>query len=242
MTLNRETEITWLGHATILVRTPGGKRLLIDPWTIGNPACPESWKDPAALGALDLVLVTHIHSDHVGDIQPVLAANPNAEVVGIFEACNWLQTKGAKSVRPMSKGGTQSVAGVQITMTDANHSSSFTEDDGTVIYGGEPAGYVLKLENGFTLYAAGDTGLFGDMALICHLYRPELAFLPIGDLFTMGPVQAAHAIRLLHVRHVVPIHYGTFPALTGTPEQLRDLTRDITGLSVHALKPGASLR
>ncbi len=241
MNLNRATSITYLGHSTVLLETPGGKRILIDPWTTGNPACPPQWKNAASLGSLDVILVTHIHSDHVGDAQTIIAANPQAEVVGIFEACNWLQTKGAESLRPMSKGGTQTIAGIEITMTEAIHSSSFTESDGTVVYGGEPAGYILRLENGFTLYAAGDTGLFGDMAILRHLYRPDLALLPIGDLFTMGPVQAAHAIRLLQVRHVVPIHYGTFPALTGTPEALRNLTLDITGLVIHALKPGETL-
>lgn len=242
MTLNRGTAITYLGHSTLLVDTPGGKRVLIDPWTTGNPACPAEWKDPAKLGALDLIMVTHIHSDHVGDAQAIIAANPDALVVGIFEACNWLATKGARNLRPMSKGGSQVVQGISVTMTEAIHSSSFTEENGTVVYGGEPAGYILKMENGFTLYAAGDTGLFGDMALLKHLYRPDLAFLPIGDLFTMGPQQAAHAIRLLQVRHVVPIHYATFPALTGTPEELRSLTRDITGLVIHALQPGETLR
>ncbi len=242
MTLNRDTEITYLGHSTLLIETPGGKRILIDPWTTGNPACPAEWKNPASLGKLDIILVTHIHSDHVGDAEAVMAANPEAAVVGIFEACNWLKTKGAQSLRPMSKGGSQNVAGIEITMTEALHSSSFTEADGTVVYGGEPAGYILGLENGFTLYAAGDTGLFGDMALLRHLYRPELAFLPIGDLFTMGPVQAAHAIRLIQARHVVPIHYATFPALTGTPEALRNLTRDITGLVIHSMRPGEILR
>lgn len=242
MKLERETEITYLGHATILIRTPGGKRILIDPWTAGNPACPDRYKNPASLGALDMILVTHIHNDHVGDAETVIEANPSAQVVGIFEACNWLATKGAQNLRPMSKGGSQTLAGISVTMTDAIHSSSYTEADGTVVYGGEPAGYIVSLENDFVFYAAGDTGLFGDMALLRHLYRPELAFLPIGDLFTMGPVQASHAIRLLQARHVVPIHYGTFPALTGTPEVLRSLTRDITGLAIHAIKPGETLR
>ena len=242
MNLNRNTEITYLGHSTILIKTPEGKRILIDPWTKGNPACPPQWKSPDSLGSLDVILVTHIHSDHVGDAQSIIEANPEASVVGIFEACNWLQTKGAPNVRPMSKGGTQTVSGITITMTHAVHSSSFTESDGTIVYGGEAAGYIIVLENGFTLYAAGDTDLFGDMALLKHLYRPELAFLPIGDLFTMGPAQAAHAIRLLQVRHVVPIHYATFPALTGTPEALSELTHDISGLTIHALRPGETLR
>jgi L-ascorbate metabolism protein UlaG (beta-lactamase superfamily) len=241
MALNRDTLITYLGHSTILITTPGGKRLLIDPWTSGNPACPPQYKDPAALGKLDLILMTHIHGDHVGDAEAVIRANPDAAVVGIFEACNWIETKGAKNTRPMSKGGSQTVAGIQITMTHAIHSSSFTEEDGTVVYGGEPAGYILKLENGFTLYAAGDTGVFGDMTIIQELYRPELAFLPIGDLFTMGPREAAFAAQLLKIKHLIPIHYATFPPLTGTPKALAEQCAGIADLQIHVLKPGDTL-
>lgn len=126
-------------------------------------------------------------------------------------------------------------------MTHAFHSSSFQEADGTLVYGGEPAGYILTLENGFTLYDAGDTALFGDMAILRELYHPEIVILPIGDLYTMGPKQAAQAIRLLDPRHVLPVHYATFPALTGTPEALRELTSDLFGLTIHALKPGETL-
>ncbi|HZO88406.1 MAG TPA: metal-dependent hydrolase [Chthonomonadaceae bacterium] len=242
MALDRNTSLTYLGHATVLIETPGGKRVLIDPWLEGNPACPQEWKSPERLGKLDLILLTHLHNDHAGDAEAVVKANPEAAVVAIFEACNWLGGKGAKNLKPMNKGGSQTVAGIEITMTHAFHSSSFHEPDGAVAYGGEPAGYILRLENGFSLYAAGDTALFGDMALLRDLYSPELALLPIGDLFTMGPREAAHAIRLLGVAHVLPIHYATFPALTGTPEALRQHTADIPNLQIHALKPGETLR
>jgi L-ascorbate metabolism protein UlaG (beta-lactamase superfamily) len=242
MPIHRDTAITYLGHATILIETPGGKRLLIDPWTTGNPACPEAWKSPERLGKLDLILLTHIHNDHAGDAESLVKANPDADVVAIFEAANWIGGKGATKLHPMNKGGSHTVAGIEITMTTALHSSSFEEEDGRVVYGGEPAGYILKLENGFTLYAAGDTALFGDMALLRELYQPELAFLPIGDHFTMGPREAAHAIRLLGASHVVPIHYATFPVLTGTPDALRQYTGDIPGLTIHALLPGETLR
>jgi L-ascorbate metabolism protein UlaG (beta-lactamase superfamily) len=241
MPLNRDTAITYLGHATILIETPGGKRLLIDPWLAGNPACPDEWKSPERLGRIDLILLTHIHNDHAGDAESIVKANPDAGVVAIYEAANWIGGKGAKRLHPMNKGGSHTVAGIEITMTHALHSSSFEESDGRVIYGGEPAGYILKLENGFTLYAAGDTALFSDMALLRELYAPELAFLPIGDNFTMGPRDAARAIRLLGVSHVIPIHYATFPVLTGTPEALRGYTKDILEVTIHALKPGGTL-
>ena len=242
MALDRDTTLTYLGHATLLIETPGGKRLLVDPFTVHNPACPPEWKRPEALGKLDAILLTHLHNDHVADLFTVLQGRPETPVVGMVEAADWAQTKGVKETRGMNKGGRQKVAGIEVTMTHADHSSSFQEEDGRTIYGGEPAGYVLTLENGFTLYIAGDTALFGDMALIRELYQPELACLPIGDHYTMGPKQAAVAIRLLGVRHVVPVHYATFPVLTGTPEALSALTADVEGLSIHALKPGESLR
>ncbi|HZT41812.1 MAG TPA: metal-dependent hydrolase [Chthonomonadaceae bacterium] len=242
MTLDRNTTITYLGHATALIETPGEKRLLLDPWTSGNPACPAEWKSPERLGRLDLILMTHLHNDHVGDVLAIVKANPQAHVVGMIEGTNWLETKGVQNVHPMNKGGSQTVEGIQITMTHADHSSSFVEDNGAVIYGGEAAGYILQMENGFTLYAAGDTALFGDMALLSDLYRPELAFLPIGDLFTMGPREAAHAARLLGVSHVIPIHYKTFPVLTGTPEAFSKYAADLPDLQIHVLQPGETLR
>src|SRR5579871_4831376 len=114
MSLNRDTRFTYLGHATVLVETPGGKRILIDPWLTDNPACPDEWKDPARLGAVDLILLTHLHNDHTGDAQAVIAAYPEAELDGMYEACNWLAGKGARRVRPMNKGGRQNVAGIEI--------------------------------------------------------------------------------------------------------------------------------
>jgi len=140
----------------------------------------------------------------------------------------------------MSKGGTQRVGDFEVTMTHAFHSSAI-EDNGVRVYAGEPAGYVIRMPGGFTVYHAGDTAVFGDMKLIGELYRPDVACLPIGDLYTMGPREAAYAIRFLGVKHVVPMHYATFPVLTGTPEQLRALTKDVAGLEIHALKPGETL-
>jgi L-ascorbate metabolism protein UlaG (beta-lactamase superfamily) len=227
---------TWLGHGTFLFRTPGGRHILLDPWLAGNPACPADRK--VFKGPLDLILVTHGHSDHIEDAAAI-AQKTGALVVGIFEVCQWLAQQGAPKTSGMNKGGTQHVHGIAITMVDALHSSSYAQD-GTAAYLGEAAGYVLRFENGQTVYFAGDTALFGDMRLIQELYKPQVAFLPIGDHFTMGPDQAARAAEFLGVGRVVPMHYGTFPLLTGTPAQLRALVH-AKGIEVLDVQPGQSL-
>jgi L-ascorbate metabolism protein UlaG (beta-lactamase superfamily) len=220
--------ITWLGHSTFIVRTPAGRRILFDPW-LRNPNCPESMRKPK----VDLILVSHGHFDHIDDLV-VVARDTNASVVGIFELCDWLGRKGIQNTLPMNKGGSLETLGLRITMTDARHSSGYV-DGGQMIYMGEPAGFVVALEDGMTLYYAGDTCLFGDMKLIAELYKPDIAFLPIGDRFTMGPMQAARACEFLGVRQVVPMHWGTFPLLTGTPADLKTLLK---GVEVLELEPG----
>jgi L-ascorbate metabolism protein UlaG (beta-lactamase superfamily) len=222
---------SWLGHATFLVTTPGGKRVLFDPWMTGNPKSPDSAKK---LGHLDLILVTHGHSDHTGDVIPV-ARESGAQVVAPFELSLYFQKKGLQNVTGMNPGGTLQALGLSITMVQAFHSSSI-EDEGKVMYAGVATGYVVKLEDGVTLYFAGDTALFGDMRLIGELYQPQIAFLPIGDFYTMGPEQAAKAVELLGVKQVVPMHYGTFPVFTGTPAKLRELLGGRA--EVMELKPG----
>ena len=224
--------ITWFGHSTFLITTPGGKRVLFDPWLVENPACPPAMKKPPKA---DLILVSHGHSDHMSDLLAV-ARDTGAPVVGIFELCDWLGRKGISNLAPMNKGGSQEIAGLRITMTDARHSSGFV-DNGQMVYMGEPAGYVVRLEDGRTIYFAGDTSLFGDMRLIGEMYAPEIAFLPIGDRFTMDPAAAARACELLGVRQVVPMHWGTFPVLTGRPADLRKLVEP-RGVQVLELKPG----
>jgi L-ascorbate metabolism protein UlaG (beta-lactamase superfamily) len=244
ITIGKDTTITFIGHATVLLETPAGKRILIDPWTIGNPACPQQYKSVESLGHVDLVLVTHIHADHVGDLSAVLTANTGAFTVCVPEVAAWLQGKGHDKNYSMNIGGALRPQGidVKVSMTQAFHTSSFTDADGTTISGGVPVGFVLEFDNGFTIYDAGDTGVFGDMALIKDLYHPDLAILPIGDHFTMGPRLAAAAARMLGVKYVLPVHFATFPVLTGTPEQLRTHLGEASRIEVIDLAPGESIK
>jgi L-ascorbate metabolism protein UlaG (beta-lactamase superfamily) len=228
--------ITWLGHSTFRVTTPAGKKLLIDPWVMGNPACPDELKDP---GPLDAILITHAHFDHIGDAVE-LGRSTGATLASIAETSTWLGSKGLENLVGFNKGGTIEIAGCKVHMTHAVHSCGITDGD-QVIYGGEAAGLVVEFENGFKLYHSGDTAVFSDMALIGKLLEPDWAMLPIGDHFTMGPRSAAEAIRMLNVKTVIPMHFGTFPVLTGTPDQLRDAATDVQGLEVVDLKPGGSI-
>ena len=204
--------------------------MLLDPWLTGNPSFPEAARPRAA----DLILISHGHFDHFTDAE-ALARTTGATVVAIWEITTYLGARGIKAVEPMNKGGTITSKGLRITMTDARHSSSF--DDNGIVYLGEAAGFVVRLENGQTIYFAGDTALFGDMKLIGELHKPDIAFLPIGDRFTMGPDTAALAAKWLGVKLVVPMHHSTFPLLSGTPEQLEQHLAG-TGIEVLKLRPG----
>lgn len=228
-------KLTWLGHATFLLEAHG-KRVLIDPFLKQNPACPDHLKDP---GPVDIIAITHAHNDHMLDAVDI-ASGTAATVVCMVEIGDWLETQGVENVVGMNKGGSTEVGGIRFHMTDARHSSSFTTPEG-VIYGGEPAGFVIELETGFKLYHAGDTSVFGDMALIRKLLAPDIALLPIGDFYTMGPRSAAEAVRLLDVKTVVPMHFGTFPVLVGTPDELRKEADDVDGLEVIDMKPGDTI-
>ena len=227
-------EITWLGHGTFLFKLPSGQTILVDPWTDGNPAYPKNFEIPH----VDTICITHGHFDHIHDAVP-LARKFKPEVVAIFETCHWLESKGIKNTKAMNKGGSQKVGDLNVTMTHAVHSCGILDDD-KIIYGGEAAGYVFKLDGGRTAYFAGDTNVFSDMQLIAELYRPELAFLPIGDLFTMSPHEAALASKFIKAKKIIPMHFGTFPPLTGRPEQLQEKIKD-TGTQVWALEPGKTV-
>ncbi len=240
MSLGNGVKLTWIGHASFILDTPGGKRAVIDPWMTGNPVAPDSLQDP---GDVDLILLSHGHSDHTGDVIRLAKEKSPAAVMCMIELGDYLGSKGVENIIGGNKGGTLSAEGVSVTLTHAFHSSSYGEEDGTIVYTGEPAGLIITLENGYRIYFAGDTTVFGDMALIGELYRPDLAMLPIGDFFTMGPMEAAKAVELLGVKHVLGMHYGTFPLLTGTPQALRDelAKRGLTDVVVEELEPGETL-
>jgi L-ascorbate metabolism protein UlaG (beta-lactamase superfamily) len=218
--------LTWLGHASFRIDSPGGKRIYVDPW-LGGPTYPAAEKDPERI---DVIVVTHGHGDHSGSAVE-LGKKTGARLVAIHELAGWLDAQGYPNGAGggMGKGGTVEVDGVKFTLTNAFHSSS--TPDGS--YAGEPAGVVIELENGYRLYHAGDTCVFGDMQLIGRIYAPDLAILPIGDHYTMGPREAAVALELLGVKRCVPCHWGTFPLLTGTPAQLRELAPDVDIVDVE---------
>jgi L-ascorbate metabolism protein UlaG (beta-lactamase superfamily) len=222
-------ELTWLGHASFRLDA-GGKRIYIDPFLNGNPKCPDNEKSPEQV---DIIALTHGHGDHVGDTVD-LAKQHGATVVAPVELAGWLGSQGVENTRDPNKGGTEEVDGIRFTLTNAFHSSS--NNDGA--YMGEPCGIVVR-GDGKSVYFAGDTCVFGDMQLIGRLYSPDLAVLPIGDHYTMGPEEAALAVELLGVKRVLPCHWGTFPLLTGTPDALAEKVGG--GVTVERIEPGQSV-
>lgn len=230
--------IIWLGHGTFLYDSPGGKRLLVDPWIEGNPKFPQEWR-PRLEERLDAILITHGHFDHVTSLAE-LAKATRAPVLGIFDMAAWLEAQGIPEDQftGFNKGGTVEIAGVKATMVSAQHSSS-NSGGGMPIYLGDPVGYILRFEDNTCVYHTGDTCVFGDMRIYGELYRPDAAVLPIGDHFTMGPHQAAFAAQLIGAPRVIPGHFGTFPVLRGTPDELRAGLQG-ANIEVVALDPGGS--
>ncbi len=245
-----KTEVLWLGQAAFKITTPKGKVIVIDPFMVKNPKTPAAYKDLKALGNVDMILVTHGHFDHTADL-PALAELTGAKVLMNADMGTTYGTLGivpAKQLLRFNKSGPVKPAeGITVTMVHAEHSSSVVHTDPetkkqTVHPGGEPVGYIIKLENGFTIYHAGDTGVFSDMKFIGEYYKPDLALLPIGGHFTMDPAHAAYATRtMLKPKHVVPMHYGTFPPLKGTPEEFKKAMGK-TSIKVHAMSPGDTIK
>jgi L-ascorbate metabolism protein UlaG (beta-lactamase superfamily) len=225
--------LTWLGHATFAIESDGGKCIYVDPWLTGNPKAPAGADKP---DRLDVIALTHGHHDHAGDAVALSQAFPAVEVVCIVELKNWLGKQGANvgGLPGLNKGGSEELDGVRFTLVNAFHSSSSDEGE----YLGEACGIVVRLEQGAVLYFAGDTCVFGDMELIGRLYKPDYAVLPIGDHFTMGPKEAAVALELLGNPRCIPCHFGTFPLLTGSPEEL---AREAPGATIRAMEPGETI-
>jgi len=230
--------LTWLGHATVLLTTVAGTRIIFDPWIEGNPKSPIS---SDALGTIDAIAVTHGHFDHMGSVIP-LAAATGARVVCVPEMAAYFGSMGVENVTEMNKGGTIAVGEARLTMVTADHSCGLAVGENVPnAYGGNPVGFVVRLPEGQgrPIYVSGDTNIFGDMALIHDLYDPTIALIPIDGHYNMGPREAAHAVKLLGVERVVPIHYGTFPILTGTPSELATFVRhNGANASVVVLDPG----
>jgi L-ascorbate metabolism protein UlaG (beta-lactamase superfamily) len=218
MASEKRLRITWLGHATVLVETAKGTNILIDPFIENNPKYPKGHR---LSSTIHYILLTHGHGDHISDAAPV-AKKHGSTVVAIYELSDFIAKQGVEKTVGMNLGGTVKLDDVAVTMVDAKHSSGAQDKTGTH-YTGVATGFVITPSEGPVLYHAGDTCVFGDMKLIGELYKPEIAMLPIGDHFTMGPREAAVAVKLLGAKTVLPIHWGTFPMLTGTPQELAKL-------------------
>ncbi|MGP8250640.1 MAG: metal-dependent hydrolase [Terracidiphilus sp.] len=234
MNPSARTRITWLGHATVFIQTPKGTNILVDPFIQHNPKYPRDFELPSKI---DAILLTHGHGDHISDAAPV-AKRHGSKVVAIYELADYIAGKGVTETVGMNLGGTVTIGDAAATMVDAKHSSGAQDEKGTH-YVGVAAGFVISVAGGPVLYHAGDTCVFGDMRLIHELYHPTVAMLPIGGHYTMDPKEAAFASRLLKPKVILPIHWGTFPQLTGTPEQLAALVEP--SVKVVSWKPGEAV-
>jgi L-ascorbate metabolism protein UlaG (beta-lactamase superfamily) len=242
-----KVEVQWLGQSATKITTPGGKVIVVDPWLKGNPKTPAEWKDLSKLGKVDLLLVTHGHGDHVGDVVELATMHkaPVFAPAGLNQTFATLGLLPQELVPRMNKSGTVTPLGpgIKITMVRAEHSSEFVHKDPAsgkleTHVGGEPVGFIIELENGFKIYHMGDTGLFGDMKLIGEYYKPDLVMIPIGGHFVMDPKDAAFATReWLKPKYAWPFHYGTIPQLKGTPEEYKAALGDAK-VELLVLQPG----
>jgi L-ascorbate metabolism protein UlaG (beta-lactamase superfamily) len=233
--------VTWLGHGSLLLVTGSGTRVVFDPWLEGNPTCPYGTAD---LGQVDGIAVTHGHFDHIGSVES-LAAATGAPVVSTPELSAYFALRGVGELVEMNKGGTVVVGDVELTMVSADHSCGVSVGENVPnVYGGDPVGFIARpnRDGAGSIYVSGDTNVFGDMRLIRELYAPEIGFFPIDGHYNMGPREAAYAVELLGLSRAVPIHFGTFPLLAGTPEEFtRELGLRGTDAEAVVIEPGGSV-
>jgi L-ascorbate metabolism protein UlaG (beta-lactamase superfamily) len=238
--MSTQSQIQFLAHASFQIITPEGHVILIDPWYTNNPAMPADLTIPEKV---DLILITHGHRDHLDSKMVEIIRTKSPKVIANPIVRFYLQEQGVPEhvFEPLNAGGTVSIFNVKVTMTNAIHFAQIHLPDGKIGYPHASNGFIVWMSDDISVYYSGDTAVFADMELIGEIYEPDIAILPIGDRFTMGPLEAAFAIRLLKVKHVIPCHYGTMPTLTGTPEKLAALTEDVARLEIHVLKPGETL-
>jgi L-ascorbate metabolism protein UlaG (beta-lactamase superfamily) len=232
-----DLKVTWFGHSTIKLDTSSGLHIIVDPFIEGNPACPPDLRNEHAF---DLILVTHGHVDHFGDTISILKES-SAAVMCIYEMGNYIVSRGIAPERVIgfNIGGTADFDEISVSMTPAMHSSSIFDGHNT-IYVGPPVGFVIRLDDGRTVYVAGDTDIFSEMSFIGELYKPFLAMLPIDGYYNMSPKAASLAVQMLGCAEVIPIHHSTFPALWGKPNALKDeLSKlGVKNVKIHNINPG----
>jgi L-ascorbate metabolism protein UlaG (beta-lactamase superfamily) len=229
--MDTNVKARWLGHSAFRLDSPSGKIIYIDPFLSQNPSTPEEYKNP---GEIDYILLTHGHEDHVGDTLE-LAKKTGCTVVAQVELSQLLKKKGLKEEQRIefNKGGTVHFDDFSVTLVSANHSSSFGGE-----YAGEPGGLVLSFDDDICFYHLGDTNIFGDLELYGDMYEPHVIAVPMGDHYTMGPQEAALCCDMLRAKMAIPIHYGTFPVLTGKPEDFKSFTEEFCDTEVKIPKAG----
>ena len=229
-------KIKYIGHSTFLITTQSGKKIIIDPWLKDNPS---SCEDISSIGEIDYILITHGHFDHVGDTLDIIKNNPSSTTIANFEIGQWLEKKGGLNISPMSHGGTQYFEDFKVSMVNAVHGSGISDATSeNLVYGGIASGLILKFNDDFSVYHAGDTSIFGDMSLISDIYKPNLCMIPIGDHFTMGVEEAVYATKLIKAKTYIPIHYGTFPVLIGNPIDFKEKVESYGNSKVLIMNPG----